>query len=856
MRNISNAFRNKLAENRGYLIGYADITLSSGTVLALSNNEIWTDGIQTEDAVSNDNEFSALGSTIIGSATVIINNIYDTYSQYDFTNAKVVLSLGVQIDATNLEVVKLGTYTVDEAIYNGATITLNVLDNMEQFDRPYVTNLAYPATLDAIVRDACLKCGVTLGTYNFPHKNHTVRATKPDSKSTTFRDVIGWAAAIAGCFARCDVNGRLELKWFDQSSFETLWEDDLDGGQFDSGEDIPYPSGDTASGGTFNPWNTGYEYDAGDFTSLKDTHYLSSLYSEDIEIDDAVITGVKLLVKDESEGSSSTIDEYLSGTEDYVIEVANNEFITTATAPAIVNWLGSQLNGLRFRRVNVSHLMNPSIEAGDIGLVIDHKKRRYPILITRTNFAIAGTQTTVCGASTPSRNSATRYSSQTKSYVASRKLLNREQTIREQQIEALSRSLAEASGLYSTIQATSSGNIYYLHDKPTLEESKIVWKMTTDAWGVTTNYNGEHPERTVWNAGMTVDGDTIVRILSATGINADWIYSGTLTLGGSGNANGVLKILNSSGTRVGLWNNTALYLGNISNSLSNANTRIGANGAITTKTLTANDYIYVNGNEDSYIKIPFTPEGFTTAVGYVELGNKGLYVSASYSYSGSTGVRHVRIGSSQLSPDGRLIYEIAPVTVSNSRYFDRATKRVSLWDDTITIERNNGYPVEIRATYSAFDTEVEVKKLTVSGTKSRNVATKDYGNRLLYCYETPSPLFGDVGEGTIGEDGKCYIQIDSIFAETVSLNQYQVFLQKYGNGDCWVSERKSSYFIVEGTPNLAFGWELKAKQSDFDQFRLDKNEGRLELEDYSDYAENFLNHIAEINKERESVING
>ena len=114
--------------------------------------------------------------------------------------------------------------------------------------------------------------------------------------------------------------------------------------------------------------------------------------------------------------------------------------------------------------------------------------------------------------------------------------------------------------------------------------------------------------------------------------------------------------------------------------------------------------------------------------------------------------------------------------------------------------------------------------LTVLGTKSRLVKADEFGERLLYCYETPSPMFGDVGEGVIDESGYCYVFLDSVFAETISANQYQVFLQRYGQGDCFVLDRKPSYFVVQGEPGIAFGWELKAKQKDFDQLRLAREE--------------------------------
>ena len=130
--------------------------------------------------------------------------------------------------------------------------------------------------------------------------------------------------------------------------------------------------------------------------------------------------------------------------------------------------------------------------------------------------------------------------------------------------------------------------------------------------------------------------------------------------------------------------------------------------------------------------------------------------------------------------------------------------------------------------------------LVVGGTKPRMVNTKDYGSRLLYCYETASPMFGDIGDGKIADDGKCYIWLDPIFTQTISTNGYQVFLQKCGDGDCYVSERTSNYFVVKGTPNLSFSWEIKAKQSDFDQRRLEP-QGFYRKQKSSNYGEIGLN---------------
>lgn len=113
----------------------------------------------------------------------------------------------------------------------------------------------------------------------------------------------------------------------------------------------------------------------------------------------------------------------------------------------------------------------------------------------------------------------------------------------------------------------------------------------------------------------------------------------------------------------------------------------------------------------------------------------------------------------------------------------------------------------------------------VTGTKSRTVKTKDYGTRSLYCYETPTPLFGDIGEGETDDSGKCCVFLDEVFSETIADSRYQVFLQKYGEGDVYVAERGAGWFVVHGTPGLRFGWEVKAAQKGYAEYRLDEDMG-------------------------------
>ena len=138
-------------------------------------------------------------------------------------------------------------------------------------------------------------------------------------------------------------------------------------------------------------------------------------------------------------------------------------------------------------------------------------------------------------------------------------------------------------------------------------------------------------------------------------------------------------------------------------------------------------------------------------------------------------------------------------------------------------------------------------KFTATGTKSRLIKTDNYSDRLLYCYETPTPLFGDIGEAILDGDGYCYIDIDDIFSETIANQvEYQVFLQKEGQGDCWIEDKQQRYFIIKGTPKLKVAWELKAKQKDYEMIRLEQNENGLdEYENIEDINLSVDNYIIE-----------
>ena len=146
--------------------------------------------------------------------------------------------------------------------------------------------------------------------------------------------------------------------------------------------------------------------------------------------------------------------------------------------------------------------------------------------------------------------------------------------------------------------------------------------------------------------------------------------------------------------------------------------------------------------------------------------------------------------------------------------------------------------------------------LKVSGTKSVTRKTKHYGEQDFYCYEMPTPILGDVGSGTIGEDGKCYVDNCDILQEAANTEvAYFVFLQKEGKGDLWISQKTPTYFVVEGTPGLSFAWEVKIKQTGYEYLRYnndarDTNVGFRE----TDYLAQMEQEIEALHEDMEEIL--
>ena len=150
------------------------------------------------------------GGTCAGSAKIVFASVITTFNKLD----KIYPEIGLLVDGT-YEWVKMGKYFINdiEIDRNRNTTTLELMDGMFKLNREYVTDLTYPAEIRNVIKEICLKTGVTLANETMGIASMNYRIDKvPKDKKMTFRDVLGLSAQMLGMSCFFNREGKLEVK--------------------------------------------------------------------------------------------------------------------------------------------------------------------------------------------------------------------------------------------------------------------------------------------------------------------------------------------------------------------------------------------------------------------------------------------------------------------------------------------------------------------------------------------------------------------------------------------------------------------------------------------------------------------
>ena len=509
MINVSKAFKDALAEGEK-LYEVVDITFADGRKKTLDSEILVGGGDFTDCAESSS---FPIGTTICKSMTLSLDNTEDQWKDYYFYKAKLTAYLKMQVTDSIVETIKKGTYTITTPEQYGEVLEFTALDDMYKANTSYTSSLVLPQPAFTLLRDACATIGISMGFSSMEHGDVVVNSI-PDG--ITFRQLIGWIVMLDSANARVDVNGNLQLiKWdFDSISVDygaTVGDDGY----------LVFGSGSSADSDGFISPNAGNWYlDSDGYLTLKEgvgnpTRLRDYLFSPTLSSDDIVITGIKV---------KNTESDAVYGKDGYVLEL-ENDLLGDADLETVAGWIGDNLIGKSFRSMEGSLIYNPLTEFGDMAFTYDRKENKYITPITDVSSRLNGTTDVKTKAENPIRGSSKFLSSADKTLIAAKKIIENEKTAREQAVKKLENALANSEGLFETLEVLEDKSVItYLHDKPLLEESKVVIKLTSNAIGVSNDGGETYPY------GFVVDGTLITRLLYAEGINANYIDSGALTV--------------------------------------------------------------------------------------------------------------------------------------------------------------------------------------------------------------------------------------------------------------------------------------------------------------------------------------
>lgn len=505
MINASTQLKEESLTNRNYYVT-ANVTLSDGTTLKLEKKDFFLSGNSLVDSA--DSGDFPVGVAIEKTASLSLVNDDGRFDNYNFNGARFVIFLNLQL-SNKLEAIKRGTYVVSKKPATASEISLSLLDKMHNTDKTYDSNLSFPCTVRELLSECCQQCNITLGDATFPNSNFQILQSP---SNTTYRAVIGMCAGIAGGNARIDENDLLRIVTFDKAFTSAIiydgetakdWTngDDLDGGTLN-----PWTTGTVIDGGTLNPWTTGTVIDGGTL-SKSDYHTLFSIQNLQYDVDDIVVTGVKY-IEDES--------EYMSGREGYVITVDNQ--LLSGNAQAGVEAIGNQLIGLRMRPFSCEGIANGYATFGDPVEFIDTKNRVFRSFVTDIEFVFGGSTTWSCNAKSAEEDASEFIGEQQAVVEQAKKDIEKKLSAYDIKLKQMNELAANTLGFFYTEEMQEDGSVItYRHDKPALADSKIIYKTGVDGFFLSVD-GGQ-----TWKAGFGSNGDAVLNILYAIGIQSEWI---------------------------------------------------------------------------------------------------------------------------------------------------------------------------------------------------------------------------------------------------------------------------------------------------------------------------------------------
>ena len=561
----------------------------NGATISITDDNVIEDSFQI-DRYSCNGEKLEIGTAIAGQLTLKLENGNGQYDGIMFEGAELFVEVGIADwtqSSPTVTYIPCGYFTPDEQPRRLSTISITALDRMMRFDAVsltkipwttrsgevittdsgepiyFVKSIRFPCTIAQIVAQAAALCNVpfTQDLSGFPNANISIQELPVPNKDITYRTLIQWCAAIMGCNAWIDWTGSLRFSWYENTT---------------------------------------------DYVSTIDNRYSSDLYENDLSI-----TGVAY--------TNNSGIQFVEGSADYTVDIVGNLLIG-AQVVTMLPAINVALNGFTYRPFMAAAVNAPYLWPMDVITFRDKEGNDHTSALTNVAFRLNGTTAMESKGMTYATNRGVQPSGFTKEQA---QLVNEV----KQSIVDLDDSLTQEE-IFNRLTDNGAAQGVILYNGQLYVNASYIRTGTLIADLVKAGVLGDVAGKNYWNmetgefslsATATVGGSTVEDIAQSEAeqavedfdetltqqdvfnrltdngvaqgiilnngqlyINASYIQTGTLTLGGLNNQNGTLRVLNAAGQEIGTWTKDGISIqrGDI-NLDSSGSIKVGFNAADT-----------------------------------------------------------------------------------------------------------------------------------------------------------------------------------------------------------------------------------------------------------------------------------
>jgi hypothetical protein len=168
---------------------------------------------------SNGEDNITIGSAVSATLEIKMDKVPHLLTKQNFS-----FNLGILCEDGSYEFIPMGKFNAEKPETTDYEINVTAYDNMVLAERTYNSQLTYPTTTTAVMKEICNAIGVS-----FVTEIESITINNPSSEEGasnsafagyTMREAIGYIAGLYGKFAIFNRLGQLEFRWYEDSDYD------------------------------------------------------------------------------------------------------------------------------------------------------------------------------------------------------------------------------------------------------------------------------------------------------------------------------------------------------------------------------------------------------------------------------------------------------------------------------------------------------------------------------------------------------------------------------------------------------------------------------------------------------------